>query len=43
MNFIIRGEKLEVTDSIKEYVINKLSKMEKYFDNPPYVTTISKS
>lgn len=38
MNFIIRGEKLEVTDSIKEYVINKLSKMEKYFDNPENVS-----
>ncbi len=34
MKYSIRGEKLEVTDSIKEYVISKLSKMEKYFDNP---------
>lgn len=34
MKFTIRGEKLEVTDSIREYVIDKLSKMEKYFDNP---------
>lgn len=37
MNFIVRGEKLEVTDSIKEYVTGKLSKMEKYFDNPENV------
>lgn len=34
MKFTIRGEKLEVTDAIKEYVTDKLSKMEKYFDNP---------
>lgn len=34
MNFIVRGEKIEVTDSIREYVIDKLSKLEKYFDNP---------
>ena len=34
MKYTIRGEKLEVTDSIKEYVIDKLAKMEKYFDNP---------
>lgn len=37
MKFTIRGEKLEVTDSIKEYVTDKLSKMEKYFDNPEEV------
>ncbi len=37
MNFTIRGERLEVTDAIKEYVTNKLSKFEKYFDNPEKV------
>lgn len=37
MNFTIRGEKMEVTDAIKEYVIDKLSKMEKYFDEPEKV------
>lgn len=37
MNYIIRGEKMEVTDSIKEYVTDKLSKMEKYFDEPEKV------
>lgn len=34
MNFQIRGERMEVTDSMKEYAIDKLSRMEKYFDNP---------
>ena len=34
MKYNIRGEKLEVTEAIKDYVINKLSKMEKYFSNP---------
>lgn len=34
MNFQIRGERMEVTDSMKEYVTDKLSRMEKYFDNP---------
>ena len=37
MKFQIRGERMEVTDSIKDYVIEKLSKMEKYFDNPENV------
>lgn len=37
MNFTIRGEKMEVTDSIREYVTDKLSKMEKYFDEPEKV------
>lgn len=34
MKYIIRGENIEVTDSIKEYLEEKLSKMDKYFDNP---------
>ena len=34
MKFLIRGEKMEVTTSIKDYVIEKLSKMDKYFDEP---------
>lgn len=38
MKYSIRGEKLEVTDSIREYVMNKLNKMEKYFDDPNNVS-----
>ena len=34
MNFQIRGERMEVTPSMKEYATDKLSRMEKYFDNP---------
>lgn len=37
MNFTVRGEKIEVTDAIKEYAISKISKVEKYFDNPETV------
>ena len=32
MNIKIRGDKLLVTEAIKEYVESKLSKLEKYFD-----------
>ena len=35
LQYNIRGENLEVTDSIKEYVEKKVSKLERYFDNPP--------
>ena len=37
MNYTIRGEKLDVTDSIKDYVITKVDRMEKYFDEPSKV------
>jgi len=38
MKYTIRGEKIEVTEAIKEYVMEKLSKIDKYFDNPEEVT-----
>lgn len=34
MKYLIRGEKVQVTDSIKDYIQEKLSKMDKYLDNP---------
>ena len=34
MKYLIRGEKLEVIDSIRKYIEEKLSKMDKYLDNP---------
>lgn len=34
MRYTVRGEKLEITDAIRSYAIEKISKMEKYFDNP---------
>lgn len=37
MKYTIRGEKIEVTDAIREYIENKLSKIDKYFDNPDNV------
>ncbi len=39
MNFSIRGDKFEVTDAIRDYAKDKVSKMEKYFDNPEKVNT----
>ena len=34
MKISIRGDKLEVTKAIKEYIESKLSKLDKYFDQP---------
>ncbi|MEC0310729.1 ribosome-associated translation inhibitor RaiA [Paenibacillus lautus] len=42
MQFTIRGQQIEVTDALKDYVDKKLSRLDKYFDAPPtsegYVT-----
>lgn len=35
MKYNIRGENLEVTGAIKEYVEKKIGKLERYFDTPP--------
>lgn len=35
MRINIRGENLEVTKALREYVEKKLSKLERYFDTPP--------
>ncbi|UCZ52663.1 ribosome-associated translation inhibitor RaiA [Bacillus shivajii] len=34
MNFNIRGENLEITPALKDYVEKKVGKLEKYFDEP---------
>lgn len=34
MEIIIRGDKITVTDAIKEYVTSKFEKLDKYFENP---------
>lgn len=34
MKYIVRGDNIEVTDSIKGYIEDKLCRMDKYFDNP---------
>ena len=34
MKYIIRGDKILVTDAIKEYVIEKTNKLNKYFEKP---------
>ena len=38
MNINIRGNKLEITDSIKNYIEEKVGKVTKYFDNPEDIT-----
>ncbi|WP_054957490.1 ribosome hibernation-promoting factor, HPF/YfiA family [Paenibacillus dakarensis] len=42
MQFSIRGQQIEVTEALKDYVDKKLSRLEKYFEAPPtsegYVT-----
>lgn len=35
MKYNIRGENLEVTGAIRDYVEKKISKLERYFDTPP--------
>ena len=38
MKFNIHGKKLEVTDSIKSYIEEKIGRLDKYFENPEDVT-----
>ena len=38
MKYTIRGQKLEVTDAIRDYAVRKIDKMEKYFENPDEVS-----
>ncbi len=34
MNYCIRGQHIEVTEALKDYVEKKLSRLEKYFETP---------
>lgn len=38
MKFNIHGQKLEVTDAIRNYIEEKMGKLEKYFENPSDLT-----
>ncbi len=38
MKFNIRGRKLEVTESIKNYIEEKIGRLDKYFENPNNIT-----
>ena len=38
MKFIIRGRKVEVTPAIKDYITNKISRLDKYFNDPNELT-----
>lgn len=35
MNFSIRGDRIEVTEALREYVEKKLGRLERYFEAPP--------
>ena len=38
MEFIIHGRKVEVTDSIKRYIEEKIGRLDKYFEDPSNIT-----
>lgn len=38
MKFNIHGKKLDVTDSIKSYIEEKIGRLDKYFENPNEIT-----
>lgn len=38
MKLNIRGSKIEITDAIKSYLESKISKLDKYFENPDEIT-----
>ena len=41
MEYKIRGKKFKITDDIKNYVESKLSKLDKYFENPEsFIATV---
>lgn len=35
MNYNIRGERIEVTEALRDYVEKKVGKLERYFETPP--------
>ncbi len=37
MEFIIRGDKLTITDAMKEYVKEKVSRLDKYLEDPKHI------
>ena len=39
MKFNIHGKKIDVTDSIKSYIEEKIGRLDKYFENPDNITT----
>lgn len=38
MKFNIHGKKIDVTDSIKSYIEEKIGRLDKYFENPEEIT-----
>lgn len=37
MEYVIRGEKIQITEAIKSYLKEKIGKLDKYFQNPEQV------
>ena len=37
MRYNIRGEKVEITPSIRSYIEDKIGKLDKYFENPSII------
>ena len=35
MKFSIRGDRIEVTEALRDYVEKKLGRLERYFEAPP--------
>ena len=38
IKFIIRGQKVEITEAIKNYIVEKIGRLEKYFNSPESLT-----
>ena len=38
MKFTIRGKKLDVTDALKNYIEEKIGRLDKYFENPDNIS-----
>lgn len=43
MNLNIRGDKIEVTQALRDYVEKKLGRLDKYFDTPPHAANVTLS
>ncbi|GGG84564.1 MULTISPECIES: ribosome hibernation-promoting factor, HPF/YfiA family [Paenibacillus] len=43
MKYIIRGQRFQVTDALRDYAEKKLSRLEKYFEAPASETTVTLS
>ena len=40
MKYTIRGEKVEITEAIKDYITKKLQRIDRYFENPENINAM---